>query len=144
MMQFVLFVVMVVAAFVIYAVLHMMVVQKWKDIGILASIGGTPRGIGAVFVFCGIVVGGLGALLGGVIGALSVHYLNDVNDWARETMGQSLFPDHLFDLRQIPVHLETNWVVQVALGALVLSLIVAILPARKAARMEPVTALSYE
>ncbi|MCA8953671.1 MAG: FtsX-like permease family protein [Planctomycetes bacterium] len=144
MMQFVLFVVMVVAAFVIYATLHMMVVQKWKDIGILAAIGGTPRGIGTVFVFCGLVVGGVGALLGSVTGWLSVHYLNDFNDWLYATTGASLFPRTLFDLPIIPVHLEVRWIVEVALGALLLALLVAALPARKAARMEPVTALSYE
>jgi ABC-type lipoprotein release transport system permease subunit len=144
MMKFVLFVVMLVAAFVIYATLHMMVVQKVKDIGVLAALGGTPRAIGGVFLLCGTVVGGLGALLGTGLGALSVHWLNPFNDWLYATFGAELFPRALFDLQGIPVRLEPSWVVQVAIGALCLSLLVAFVPARKAAHLNPVTALGYE
>lgn len=144
MMQFVLFVVMLVAAFVIYATLHMMVVQKVKDIGIMAAIGGTPRGIGAVFLLGGFVVAALGAALGTALGALSVHWLNPFNQWLYETTSLELFPRALFDLPQIPCRLEAAWIVQVALGALLLALVVAFVPSRKAARMNPVNALSYE
>lgn len=144
MMQFVLFVVLLVAAFVIYATLHMMVVQKWKDIGILAAIGGTPRSIGFVFVACGFVVGALGALVGAGIGTLSVHYLNDVNGWLYATFKIELFPRQLFDLQAVPCRLEPIWAAQVAAGALLLSVLVALVPARKASRMNPVKALSYE
>jgi lipoprotein-releasing system permease protein len=144
MMTFVLFVVMLIAAFVIYAVLHMMVTQKVKDIGILAAVGGTPRGIGAVFLFCGIVIGALGGALGTALGVLSVVYLNPVNRWFLEQTGLELFPSSLFDLPRIPCHLEPAWIAQVAIGALLLALLVAWLPARRAARMDPVQALSYE
>jgi ABC-type lipoprotein release transport system permease subunit len=144
MMQFVLFVVMLVSAFVIYATLHMMVVQKWKDIGILAALGGTPRGIGAVYLLCGFVVAMVGALLGSGLGALSVHYLNDLNDWLFAETGLELFPRALFDLQKVPVRLETSWLLSVALGSMVLSLVVAYVPSRKASRMNPVKALSYE
>lgn len=144
MMQLVLLVVMLVAGFVIYAMLHLMVIQKVKDVGILAAVGGSPRGIGSIFLICGLVVGGIGALLGALSGWLSVHYLNDINDWVYATWKLSLFPRHLFDLPIIPVRLETDWIIQVASGALLLALVVAMLPARKAARMDPVNALSYE
>jgi ABC-type lipoprotein release transport system permease subunit len=144
MMQFVLFVVLLVAAFVIYATLHMMVVQKWKDIGILAAIGGTPRSIGLVFVACGCVIGALGALAGAGLGTLSVFYLNDVNDWLYAKFEVELFPRQLFDLQSVPCRLEPTWAVQVTVGALLLAVLVALVPARKASCMNPVKALSYE
>ena len=143
-MQFVLFVVMLVAAFVIYAVLHMMVVQKWKDIGILAALGGTPRGIGAVFLLCGLAVAVCGGALGVLLGWLSARHLNDVNDWLFATAGVELFPRQLFDLQQVPVRLDPVWAATVALAAVALALSVALLPARKAARMNPVQALAHE
>jgi lipoprotein-releasing system permease protein len=135
---------MLVAAFVIYATLHMMVVQKVKDIGIMAAIGGTPRGIGAVFLLGGFVVAALGAALGTLIGALSVHWLNPFNQWLYETTSLELFPRALFDLPEIPCRLEPAWILQVTLGAMLLALVVAFVPSRKAARMNPVNALSYE
>lgn len=144
MMQFVLFVVMLVAAFVIYAVLHMMVVQKWKDIGILAALGGTPRAIGAVFLLCGLVVAVLGALLGTGLGVLSAQGLNAVNEWMFATTGLELFPRRLFDLQRVPVRLEPTWLLQVATGAVVFAVLVALFPARKAARMNPVQAFAHE
>lgn len=144
MMQFVLFVVMLVAAFVIYATLHMMVVQKVKDIGILAAVGGAPRSIGAVFLLGGFTVALVGTALGIGLGVLSATYLNDANDWLHARTGLELFPRSLFDLRAVPCDLQPSWIATVAIGAIVLALVVAFIPSRKAARMNPVLALSHE
>jgi lipoprotein-releasing system permease protein len=139
-----LFAVMLVAAFLIYATLHMMVTQKVKDIGILTSLGATPRGIAAIFVLCGGVIAVVGCSAGLAIGILSAHYLNDVNDWFDASFGVELFPTELYDLDRIPYRIEPDWVAQVLIAASVLALLVAYLPARRAARMAPVKALSYE
>lgn len=144
MMEIVLFVVMLVSAFVIYTTLHMMVTQKVKDIGIVAAVGGSPAGIGGVFLLGGVVVGVVGTALGVAAGVLSAVWLNPFNDWLYSTSGVELFPRGLFDLDGVPCHLEPSWVVTVATGAVLLSVIVAFLPARKAARLNPVTALSFE
>ena len=143
-MKLVLFAVMVVSAFLIYATLHMMVSQKVKDLGILSALGGSPQAVGSVFVLCGLVVGVTGASLGTGIGILSAIWLNPVNDWMHANLGFELFPRQLYDLPVIPCQLEAEWITQVAIGAVLLSLLVAWLPARKAARMPPVEALGYE
>ncbi len=144
MMQFVLFVVMLVAAFVIYATLHMMVVQKWKDIGVLAAVGGAPASLGAVFLLCGVAVGGIGALLGAGLGLLTTLNLDALTKWLYESARIELFPRTLFDLPKVPCHVDGEWVALVTTVAFVLSLAVSYLPARRAARMNPVQALSYE
>jgi lipoprotein-releasing system permease protein len=121
-----------------------MVVQKVKDIGILAAIGGSPRGIGGVFLFGGFVVASTGTLLGIGAGLLSVQWLNPINDWLSAHFGIELFPRSLFDLKEIPCDLQPSWIAAVAIGALLLALLVAYVPSRKAARMNPVQALSHE
>ncbi len=144
MMKLVLFCVMLVAGFLIYATLHMMVTQKVKDIGILGSLGAEPRGIAAIFVLCGVVVAAAGGALGTALGLLSARHLNDVNDWCRDRFGLELFPTELYDLRTIPYRIEPDWVATVLAGAFALALVVAFLPARRAARLDPVKALAYE
>ena len=90
------------------------------------------------------MIGTLGAIFGTGFGLLSVHYLNDVNDYLAREFQVELFPKSLFDLPRIPCRLETSWAIEVALGAIFLALLVAFVPARKASRMNPVKALSYE
>jgi lipoprotein-releasing system permease protein len=144
MMQFVLFVVMLVAAFVIYATLHMMVVQKVKDIGILAAIGGSPRSVGGVFLVSGLAVALVGTALGLLAGVLSAWNLNAANEWMFANFQLELFPRRLFDLREVPCRLEPSWIATVAAGAIALAVIVAAVPSRQAARMHPVLCLSRE
>jgi len=140
----VLFAVMLIAAFLIYATLHMMVTQKRKDIGILTALGGAPRAVGAVFTRCGLVIGLFGSGGGVLAGIGSLHALNPVNDWMTENFGIAIFDHRLFDLPSIPWVLDPLWVAEVAVAALATALFVAWLPARKAARMQPVKTLAYE
>lgn len=144
MMQFVLFVVMLVAAFVIYATLHMMVVQKIKDIGVLAAIGGSPRSVGGVFLLGGLAVALLGTVLGLAAGVGSALQLNAANEWMYANFQLELFPRRLFDLREVPCRLEPSWIATVAVGAIALAVVVAAIPSRKAARMNPVLCLAHE
>jgi lipoprotein-releasing system permease protein len=144
MMKLILFAVMLVAAFLIYSTLHMTVTQKTKDIGVLSSLGGSPGGVLRIFLLSGAVIGVVGCGLGVITGLLSVHYLNDVNDWSRRQLGVELFPTDLYALDRIPYEIETGWVIQVVVLALAITLFAAWLPARRAARMDPVRALAYE
>lgn len=144
MMTVVLFVVMLVAAFLIYATLNMMVTQKIKDIGILTSMGATPGGVAAIFVLGGSIVGVAGSILGVASGILSAVYLNDFNALIKAWFGVEIFTQELFYLPSIPYRLEHVWIAKVVVAALALTLIVSFLPARKAARLPPVEALSYE
>ncbi len=143
-MKLVLFAVMLVAAFLVYATLHMMVTQKIKDIGILTSMGASPLGIAAIFLLCGAVIAITGCALGTLTGYLSAKALNPINDYVGEKFGRKLFPVEIYDLPEVPISLEPFWIGQVLLGAFLLTLLVAYLPARRAARMPPVQALRYE
>jgi lipoprotein-releasing system permease protein len=135
---------MLIAAFLIYATLHMMVTQKTKDIGILTALGGTPGEVGAVFTRCGFAIGLCGSGLGVLGGVGSLHKLNPFNDWMERTFGISIFNKKLFDLPAIPWRLDPLWLLLVAVLALLMALFVAWLPARRAAALQPVKTLAYE
>ncbi|MEZ5965147.1 MAG: FtsX-like permease family protein [Planctomycetota bacterium] len=142
MMKICLFAVMLVAGFLIYATLHMMVMQKVRDIGILTSMGGTGRGVQTIFLVGGLAIAGVGSAIGVVAGVASALYLNPINDFSRRTFGRELFPTDVYALNQIPYELDGRWIVQVVVAAIALALIVAWLPARRAARLNPVEALA--
>lgn len=143
-MKIVLFAVMLVAGFLIFATMHMMVSQKVKDIGILSALGATPIANGGIFVLGGLSVGVAGCALGTGAGYLFAIYLDDMNELAYDWFGWRLFPRQVYSLDRIPVNLDSTWMMQVVLGALLLSVLVAWLPARRAARLDPVKALMHE
>lgn len=142
MMKVCLFAVMLVAGFLIYATLHMMVMQKVRDIGILTAMGATPRGVQTIFLVGGLSIATVGCALGGLAGIASVVYLNPINDFVRTHFGRELFPTDVYALDRIPYELDPQWIAQVLIAAIGLALLVAALPARRAAKLHPVEALA--
>lgn len=140
MMKIVLGVVVLIAAFLVYATVSMLVTQKVKDIGVLCALGGAPAPVGGTFVLCGLVLGLVGSTLGAGLGVVCTLRLNEILG----ALGIQLFPPSMFDLERVPVQLDIPWVVQVSCGALLIALLSAWLPARQASRLDPVQALAHE
>ena len=143
-MKLLLMISLVVAGFLIFATLSMMVTEKTRDIGILSALGATRTGILYVFLFCGFVISFLGAVLGSLAGWISCLYLNDFNEFLGRTFHVQLFPPQIYNLNRIPTELDPVWILQVVAGAILLSLLFSLIPALRASRFEPVKALRYE
>ena len=143
-LQLVLAALMVVAGFLIFATLSMMVSEKTKDIGILAALGATRRGLLAIFLFSGIAVALTGFFLG-LLGAwLSCKNLNAVNDFLADHFALNLFPKDVYGLKVIPYAIDPLWVAQVGLGALALAALFSLIPAWRAARLDPIQSMRAE
>lgn len=67
---FVVFLIVVVAAFNISGTLYVFIRQKYSDIAILKTLGLTPQKIRAVFMSQGVIVAALGTVLGTILGYL--------------------------------------------------------------------------
>jgi lipoprotein-releasing system permease protein len=118
----------IVVALGIASVLVVSVVQKRKEIGILRAIGATRRQMLGVFLLQGVMVGIGGALLGTALGMMLVSLFSRI---LRNAEGQALF-SLSFDFKLIGY---------VVIGAAVLGLMAAVLPARNAARLDPAQAI---
>jgi lipoprotein-releasing system permease protein len=122
------FFVTLIVAVGIASVLVVSVVQKQKEIGILRAMGASPQRIMSVFLLQGGFYGLLGSVLGSV---LSLGLLSFFSRITRNEDGTNLLNPEL-DL-------------QVVLGACALALVVgllaAALPARRAALLDPVQAI---
>lgn len=140
-MQIVLIVIMVVAAFLMLATLSMMVTEKVSDIGILTAMGGTPGGVTTVFLACGLVITGVGVVVGLVGGILTGVYLEEVRQAVRWATGIDLFPIDVYNLDRVPCSIDPWWLLQVAAMALATGFVVSALPALRAARHDPLVSL---
>jgi lipoprotein-releasing system permease protein len=143
-LAFVLFFIVLVGCFTIFATLTMTVVEKTRDIGILRALGATPGGILSIFLLNGVLVGTLGAALGYGAGMLVAHNVNPIRNFLRENFGWDIFPVDIYLFDEIPTYIDQPAAFAFALGAAISALVFAIIPAVRAARLRPVNALRYE
>jgi lipoprotein-releasing system permease protein len=144
MIRIILFVLMVVACFLIFATMHMMVTEKTKDIGVLSALGATRGGILWVFMTCGMAIGLVGTSWGLLWGLVWIASRNLIDHYLTSYLGVQLFPYELFGLTEIPSQIEPAWIVSVCTGTFLAALIFSAFPALRAARMEPAQTLRYE
>ncbi|WP_398312257.1 ABC transporter permease [Zoogloea sp.] len=120
--------VVIIVALGIASVLVVSVVQKQKEIGILRAMGASRSMILQIFLIQGAVVGAVGSVLGSM---LAFTLLNVFSAIYRNADGQPLFA----------AELEPRFIAMAALVATAVGLLSALIPARRAARMDPVQAI---
>ena len=143
-LAFVLFFIVVVACFAIFATLTMTVVEKTRDIGVLRALGATPGGICSIFMLNGTLVGLIGAALGYGLGLLVANNVNPIREFLRGRFGWDIFPSEIYLFDEIPTHINHPVAFWFAFCAAATALLFAVIPSVRAARLQPVRALRYE
>ena len=124
--------------------LVMLVKNKGRDIGILRTMGLSEGSILRVFFLCGAFTGVIGTIAGVILGCLIAWNVDQIMAAVNWMTGGNAWDPSIRGIYRLPARLQM-WDVARATGlALVLSFIVTIFPARRAARMNPVEALRYE
>lgn len=141
MMQFVLSIIALVAAFSVMNTTITVTTQKRREIGMLAAIGGSGRQIINVFLLQAAIVGVAGTALGLGGGLLVLWLRNDLREWlALATGGQVHAVEGVF-LSTIPARVDPGHLLITCAFSVTLCLVAGFLPAWFAARMEPAQAL---
>jgi len=143
-MAFILFFFLVNAGFAISAILIMIVLEKVRDIGILRAMGASSSGVASIFLVYGVTIGLVGAALGLVAGVTFVENLDYIEQFIYQQTGWQPFPPNLYDLPEIPRIL--NWWMNfyIVATAVVVSFAASLIPAVRAAWLDPVEAIRYE
>jgi lipoprotein-releasing system permease protein len=126
----------IVAAFNIIAALFMAVVQKMPSIGVLRALGMKRRTIVMMFVFQGLILGGMGTLLGSALGGLLC--------WIQHHYKVISLNSEIYFLSAVPIA-SSGWHYVVVIGtSLVLSILSALIPAVVGARVPLLRALKFQ
>jgi lipoprotein-releasing system permease protein len=143
-MFFLLFFIVVVAAFGIMSTLITVTVQKRREIGIVKALGANISQIIWVFLGQGTVVGLFGTLTGLGLGMTLVRYRNEFSHWLANTLHIEIFPREVYQFSEIPAQVVPHDVTVICISAFLICSIAALIPAYFAARLDPVKALRYE
>ncbi len=124
--------------------LIMLVKNKGRDIGILRTMGLTEGSVLRVFFLVGAGIGTAGTMIGVALGCLFALYIDPIFSFVNYVSGGGVWDPSIRGLYYLPAKLQPRDVLSAVALSLFLSWVVTLLPARRAARMNPVEALRYE
>ena len=136
--------IIIVAAFNIISGLTILVKNKTRDIAILKSIGVLNKSIIKIFFLVGITIGASATLFGIFLGVAFSIYIENFRQFLSSTFNISLFPEEIYFLSKMPSEININSIILIAICSILITIIVSIFPAFKAAKMDPVKSLKYE
>jgi lipoprotein-releasing system permease protein len=144
MMGLMLMLIVAVAVFNIVATLIMVVNDKRTDIAILRTLGLSPRGVVAVFMTQGVLIGWIGAAAGVALGLALACNVDVIVPFLEQTFGFHFMDPDVYYISGLPSEVHPGDVVRIGTAAFILTLIATVYPALQAARTQPAEALRYE
>ncbi len=144
MMGLILLLIVAVAVFNIVAALVMVVNDKRTDIAILRTLGLSPRGVLAVFMTQGVLIGWIGTVLGVSLGLALALNVDVIVPFLESTLGFHIMDPDVYYISGIPSEVHPPDIVRIAVAALLLTLVATVYPAYQAARTQPAEALRYD
>ena len=144
MMIFVLMIIVVVAAFSIAITLITVIVQKKREIGVIKALGASPSQIVNVFIGQGLVVGVFGNIVGLLLAWGILAWRNEARQLIIRFMHRDIFPAEVYVLSGIPSAITAQDILIICGTAMLICILAAYIPARFAAKLDPVKALREE
>ncbi len=125
-----------VATFNILGSLSMSVIEKKRDIGILRSMGATEKSVLRIFMFEGLLIGLIGTLLGVIIGYgicyIQIHF--------------NIYPldPSQYKINSLPVEVRVSDFFSICGVSMLLSFLASLFPAKRAAKVNLISAIKWE
>ena len=136
--------IIIVAAFNIISGLTILVKNKTRDIAILKSIGVLNKSIVKIFFLVGVIIGTSATIFGILLGVIFSMYIENLRQFLSDIFNISLFPEEIYFLSTMPSEINPSSIFLISLFSILITIIVSIFPALKAAKLDPVQSLKYE
>ena len=136
--------IIIVAAFNIISGLTILVKNKTKDIAILKSIGVLNKSIIKIFFLVGLLIGFSATLFGILLGVLFSLYIENIRIFISDIFNISLFPEEIYFLSSMPSEINPTSIFLIAICSIIITILVSIFPAMKAAKLDPIKSLKYD
>ncbi len=136
--------IIIVAAFNIISGLTILVKNKTKEIAILKSIGVLNKSIVKIFFLIGIIIGTSATIFGIFLGVTFSLYVENLRQFLSSTFNISLFPEEIYFLSKMPSEINLNSILIISICSILITIVVSIFPALKAAKLDPIKGLKYE
>ena len=127
--------IVIIAGFVVWVTLNMLVREKIKDIGIMRSMGFSRKSIMKIFLIQGMLLGIAGIIIGTIIALCFLWYIKNYT---------LAFITSIYYLTKIPVEISVKEIGAIIGANIGLIFVSSVFPAYRAARMETVEALRHE
>jgi lipoprotein-releasing system permease protein len=125
-----------VGALNIFITLVMMVMEKYRDIAVLMSMGARRAQIRRIFMLQGVLIGAAGSAIGLTVG-YAICYFAEKYRWVS-------LSESVYSMSFVPFEPRPYDGVWIAAAALLVSFLATIYPARNATRITPAEVLRYE
>ena len=136
--------IIIVAAFNIISGLTILVKNKTKDIAILKSIGVLNNSIIKIFFLVGIIIGTSATFFGILLGVTFSFYVENIREFLSSAFDLTLFPEEIYFLSTMPSEINFASILLISICSILITILVSIFPAVKAAKLDPVKSLKYE
>jgi lipoprotein-releasing system permease protein len=133
-----------VAVVLVLTIFWSMIAEKTKDIGIMRALGASRTAVASTWLLYGLAIGLVGSSLGVLLAYIIVRNINAIHDWLGSTLNVKIWDPAVYYFTEIPSKVEASKALIVFVAFIVACVVGALVPAVRAARMDPVRALRFE
>ena len=136
--------IIIVAAFNIISGLTILVKNKTRDIAILKSFGVQNKSIKKIFFMIGFIIGSAATFSGILLGILFSINIEKIRIFISDIFKISIFPEEIYFLSKMPSEINIYSIFLIGVCSIIITSLVSLYPAIKAAKMDTIKSLKYE